>query len=301
MTDLRVYQIDAFTTMRYQGNPAGVVANADGLSDTRMLEIARELNNSETAFVLRPEGDDHDVRIRFFTPTTEVPVCGHATVSAHYVMALEGRSPGWCRQLTGAGVQRIHTVRDGDDFRVAIEQNRPTFDTPLAPALVDKIAIALGVGRDALDPRCPVQFVSTGHGKLLIGLRERATLQRMTPDLAQLAELSQAAGTRGYFAFTLDTPEDDEACTWGRMFAPAIGIAEDPVTGNANGPLGAYLVKHGLIPAGPGPIRYRARQTAASGRSGWMDVTVETEAGEPAAVRIEGRAILCFKTTLPMD
>jgi len=299
MSPLRVYQIDAFTTVRYQGNPAGVVANAEGLDETHMLEIARELNNSETAFILPPEGDDHDVRVRFFTPTTEVPVCGHATVAAHYVMALEGRPPGACRQLTGAGVQRIHATPDEGDIRIAIEQNPPTFAEPLPPDLVARVAAALGIGTDALDPRCPVQFVSTGHGKLLIGLRERATLQNLVPDAAKLAALSEAAGTRGYFAFTLDTPADDEARTWGRMFAPAIGIAEDPVTGNANGPLGAYLLRHGLLSPREGTLRYRARQTAANGRSGWMDVVVTGVPGAPRAVRIEGRAIECFRTTLP--
>lgn len=301
MTELRVYQIDAFTTERYQGNPAGVVANADGLSDTRMLEIARELNNSETAFILNPRGDDHDVHVRFFTPTTEVPVCGHATISAHYVLALEGRAPGECRQLTGAGIQRILTRRDGNDYRVAIRQNRPSFGQRLEPELASQVAYALGADPEALDPRCPVQFASTGHGKLLVGLRERSVLQQLKPDAAKLAELDEATGTRGYFAFTLDTPEHDEAYTWGRMFAPTIGIAEDPVTGNANGPLGAYLVKHGLIAVGNGSVRYRARQTAGSGRTGWMDVTVDVEDGEPVAVRIEGNAVLCFETRLPAD
>lgn len=301
MTDLRVYQIDAFTTTRYQGNPAGVVANADGLDETRMQDIARELNNSETAFILPPVGDDHDVRVRFFTPTTEVPVCGHATLSAHYVLALEGRAPGNTRQLTGAGIQQVGIREIDDDYVVTIEQNRPTFSSPLPADVVREVAAALGVDRSALDPRCPVEFASTGHGKLLIGLRERATLQQLTPDLARLAALSDVAGTKGYFAFTLDTPGDDEAYTWGRMFAPSIGIAEDPVTGNANGPLGAYLVKHGLIAVKEPSVRYRARQASAGGRGGWMDVTVGVESGTPVSVRIEGRAVMCFRTTLPAD
>lgn len=299
--DLRVYQIDAFTTTRYQGNPAGVVANADGLSDARMLEIARELNNSETAFILPAERADHDARVRFFTPTTEVPVCGHATIAAHYVMALEGRAPGWCRQLTGAGVQRVLTKAESGDYTVAIEQGRPTFTAALSDNAVDAVADALGILRTALDPRCPLQFVSTGHGKLLVGLSDRQELRRLAPDPTKLMAVGSLAGTNGYFVFTLDTPANDDTYTWGRMFAPAIGIAEDPVTGNANGPLGAYLVKHGLIGAGQRSVRYRARQATASGRHGWMDVSVDVEAGEPVRVCIEGRAVVCFQTTLPAD
>lgn len=299
MEPLRVYQIDAFTTQRYQGNPAGVVANAAGLDDAQMQLIARELNNSETAFILPAEGSDHDVRVRFFTPTTEVPVCGHATVSAHYALALEGGGEGARRQLTGAGVQRIETIAMDGDYRIAIEQNPPVFHPPLPAPLAAEVAAALGIGDDALDPRCPVQFVSTGHGKLLVGLRDRATLQSLQPDASYLTALGPRVDSRGFFAFTLDTPPEDEAYTWGRMFAPAIGVGEDPVTGNANGPLGAYLVKHGLIEVRDGQARYRARQTAGNGRTGWMDVCVRVDDHEPIGVRIEGRAVTCFRTTLP--
>lgn len=302
MEALRVYQIDAFTTRRYQGNPAGVVANAHGLRDEQMQLIARELNNSETAFILPAEGPDHDLRVRFFTPTTEVPVCGHATVAAHYVLARErGAPPRPQRQLTGAGVQRIETLVEDGDFRIAIEQNPPSFAEPLAASLVAELAVALGVGLDELDPRCPPQFVSTGHGKLLIGLRRRARLQALQPDAARLIALGPRAGTNGYFVFSLDTTPDDDALTFGRMFAPAIGIGEDPVTGNANGPLGAYLIRHGLLRGDGGVARYRARQVAGNGRGGYLDVSVRIEDDEPVGVRIEGSAVVCFQTTLPRE
>lgn len=301
MNELRVYQVDAFTTVRYQGNPAGVVANADGLSDQMMLDIARELNNSETAFIIPSSSRNHDVQVRFFTPTTEVPVCGHATLAAHYVMALEGRTSRECRQLTGAGVQHVTVSAKDNDFLVRIEQNRPTFETPLDETLVAPLLAALGLERGNLDPRCPVQFVSTGHGKVMIGVRDRSVLQALVPDVQELITVSGVIGKPGFFVFTLDTPADDPAQTWGRMFAPAIGINEDPVTGNANGPLGAYLVKHGLIATHSQAARFRARQTAANGRSGWMDVSVDVRSGEPIGVAIEGRAVLCFKTTLPLS
>jgi PhzF family phenazine biosynthesis protein len=301
MNALRVYQVDAFTTDRFQGNPAGVVANADGLDDRSMLEIARELNNSETAFILPANGDDHDVRVRFFTPTTEVPVCGHATVAAHYVMALEGRSPGRCRQLTGAGVQHVTVSAQDDDVLVRIEQGRPMFEPPLDAALVAPLLAALGIQAGDLDPRCPVQFVSTGHGKVMVGVRDRSVLQALRPDSQALIAVSHATGKSGFFVFTLDTPAGDPARTWGRMFAPAIGIHEDPVTGNANGPLGAYLVRHGLLATRGESVRFRARQTAGNGRSGWMDVSVHVSNREPTGVAIEGRAVLCFRTTLSLD
>lgn len=93
MKKYTVYQVDAFTRERFKGNPAGVVTKAEGLTDAQMQAIARELNNSETAFIFPPDGPDHEVRIRYFTPTMEVPTCGHATISAHYVRAVEKSCP----------------------------------------------------------------------------------------------------------------------------------------------------------------------------------------------------------------
>lgn len=87
----RIYQVDSFTKEKLTGNPAGVVTNADGLSDQQMQKIARELNNSETAFIFYPENDAYDVKVRFFTPTREVLICGHATIAAHYVRAIENQ------------------------------------------------------------------------------------------------------------------------------------------------------------------------------------------------------------------
>ncbi|MGH8150766.1 MAG: PhzF family phenazine biosynthesis isomerase, partial [Steroidobacteraceae bacterium] len=84
---IEIHQVDAFTTRRFTGNPAGVVLDADGLDDAEMLAIARELNNADTAFILSPSGPDHDVRARFFTPRAEVGFVGHATVAAHYILS----------------------------------------------------------------------------------------------------------------------------------------------------------------------------------------------------------------------
>jgi len=292
MAPLRIYRIDAFTTTRDEGNPAGVVTDARGLSEAQMQAIARELGHSETAFVLPPRGDDHDVHVRFFSPTVEVPVCGHATVGAHYALALEGGEPGIRRQLTGAGVQNVETREDADGIVVRIHQNAPTFDAPLPEDLVRELADALGLAFDELDPRGPVQFVTTGHGKLMVPIRSRERLRALRPDMTRLASLDARTGGRGYFVFTLDAEEGDDALTHGRMFAPGIGIDEDPVTGNANGPMGAWLVKHGLLSATDGEVRFRARQRNGAGRGGFMDVAVTVEGGEPVAVAIEGRAVL---------
>jgi PhzF family phenazine biosynthesis protein len=296
----RIYQVDSFTTVRFKGNPAGVVPNADGLDEAKMQAIARELNNSETAFVLSPEARDHDVWVRFFTPTTEVPSCGHATIAAHYVRAVEESLPSsTVVQKIGAGILPVEIVKQDDDYKIVMTQGAIEFGEPFRSEQIDEMLAALGLHGQALDPRCPIQIVSTGHSKVLVAVRSREVLNSLQPDLARLTELSERIGCNGYFAFTLDSDEAD-ILAHGRMFAPAIGIPEDPVTGNANGPLGAYLVKHGLASAPKGILTFRAQQGEALGRPGIVEVTVEADGSTPKRVRVAGRAVIVFRSEVAL-
>jgi len=300
MKRYRLYQVDAFTTERFTGNPAGVVPNADGLSVDQMQRIARELNNSETAFVLSPQASDHDVTVRFFTPTIEVPSCGHATIAAHHVRAIENALPSCTvTQKIGVGILPVDVIRDDSGYRIVMTQGPVEFGEPFAADRVGEIMDALGLTASQLDDRCPVQVVSTGHSKVLIGVRSQEVLDSLSPNLAGLAELSGRIGCNGYFVFTLD-PSSAEVFAHGRMFAPAIGIAEDPVTGNANGPLGAYVVEHGLVEPVAGSMSFRARQGEALGRPGTVEVEVEVEGTAPMVVRVAGRAVVVFKTELEL-
>lgn len=299
MKTIRVYQVDSFTTEKFSGNPAGVVPNAGGLSEAQMQAIARELHNSETAFVLPPTAPDHDVWVRFFTPTTEVPSCGHATVAAHYVLAHEKKLPS-CSvvQKIGAGLLPVEIVQEAGDYRVIMTQGAIEFSEPLAEAVRADILTALGLRPADLEERCPLQIVSTGHSKVLIGIQSRSLLHTLNPDLVSLAAISRRIGCNGYFVFTLQAAEG--LLAHGRMFAPAIGIPEDPVTGNANGPLGAYLVRHGLVsPAGP-VFRFRAQQGEALGRPGIVEVEIRLENGLPVQVRVGGRAVIVFRTEIDL-
>jgi len=293
-----LYQVDAFTTQKFAGNPAGVVSHADGLSDAQMQAIARELNNSETAFLLSPSAPDHDVWVRFFTPTTEVPSCGHATIAAHYVRAIENRLPACTvRHKIGLGVLPVEILRQDEDYKIVMTQGRVEFQPPLDGGQRQAIVAALGLAETDLDGRCPVQIVSTGHAKVLVGIRDPARLHALQPDLSRLARLSREIGCNGYFVFTLSAAADD-ILSRGRMFAPAIGIAEDPVTGNANGPLGAYLLRHGLVQPLDERFTFRARQGEAIGRSGTVEVEVTLQDGEPMQVRVGGNAVIVFKTEI---
>jgi PhzF family phenazine biosynthesis protein len=297
-----VYQVDAFTARRFAGNPAGVVPEADGLSEAEMLAIARELNNSETAFVFRAERDDHDVRVRFFTPTTEVPICGHATIAAHWIRAHEGAPKGITRQLTGAGILPVE-IEMGDDGqrRIWMTQKPASFGPAIEGKPRDALIAALGVGSEAIADYGPIQVVSTGHSKVLIPLRSRQVLDRLKPDLEALARLSSQLECNGYYPFTLANPAPG-SLSHGRMFAPAIGIPEDPVTGNASGPLGAYLLVHGKIELDPGGrFTFEARQGEAMGRPGTVTVEImRSDAAGAIHVRIAGEAVIVFRTEIEL-
>jgi PhzF family phenazine biosynthesis protein len=300
MKRYRIYQVDAFTTERLKGNPAGVVSNADGLTESQMQAIAREFNNSETAFILSPTASDHEVWVRFFTPATEVPTCGHATIAAHYVRALENKLPS-CTviQKIGAGILPVEIIREDDGYRVVMTQGKIEFFEPIPSAERSEIIAALGLSDYDLDEHCPIQIVSTGHSKVLIGIRSRDTLNSLKPDLARLTDISGVIKCSGYFVFTFDS-DSSHILTHGRMFAPAIGIPEDPVTGNANGPLGAYLIHHELVPHDKDLFRFKSKQGEAIKRSGIVEVMVEIENGAPTRVKVAGEAVVVFKTEIEL-
>ena len=300
MRSITVFQVDAFTRRPFAGNPAGVVPDADQLTTDEMQNIARELNNSETAFLLAPDGDDHEVRIRYFTPTVEVPTCGHATVAAHYVRArLLGLAPGTVHHKIGIGTLPVEIVAgdSADDLRVIMTQGPPEIGPPLGGDEAAAVEAALGIGAADRHSDLPVQVVSTGAGKVMVALRELATLHRLQPDLPRVAAICRRLGTVGFMVFVQASLEPG-VLTEARMFAPAIGIPEDPVTGNGNGPLGAYLVAHGAAPHDGRRLRFLGRQGAAMGRPGIAEVIVDIEQNRPCKVRVGGNAVIVFRAEL---
>lgn len=293
----RVYQVDSFTRERFTGNPAGVVANAEGLSDIMMLKIARELNNSETAFLFPGAEGKYDVHVRFFTPLCEVPICGHATIAAHYVRALEGNmASGAVVQKTGAGILPVEIRSEDGDYTITMTQGEVKVGEPLPLPVQENILAALGIPKEKQRRDCPIAIASTGHSKVMIGITEQTLLHNLKPDLAKLTELSSQIDCNGYYVFTLH-PEE-KTMVHGRMFAPAIGIAEDPVTGNANGPLGAYFVTYGLFGKEKQEFSFKAVQGEAIGRKGTILVRVKIKEGSPVEVKITGEAVTVFKTEL---
>lgn len=291
---VEIFQVDAFTTQRFAGNAAGVVLGADVLDDEEMQLIARELNNGDCAFIGAPCGDDHDVTVRFFTPRREMPFVGHATLAAHAV--LHARRPQASRRQLGAnGIIEVQALDGGARFSIRAPAT-PLARRPEATELSQALAL-LGLDAAALDPACPPQIVGSASTRLLIGLSHTDHLARLAPQMPELARLSARMGAQGYFLFARQgAPED--CLTESRMFCPALGIDEDPASGNAHGMLGCYFTAHGLLPDSGD---FSGAQGRHMGRPSRIHTHVERDAaGTAVATRIAGSAVIVFQATLSL-
>lgn len=244
MSKIKAILVKAFTTDPAAGNPAGVILDADGLSDEQMLHIAAKLGFSESAFV--SASGKADFRVRFFSPTTEVNFCGHATIATFYaLMGASKISAGKSNEVTvtqetNVGILPVTCHSDG---RIVMTQNAPTF----GPIEHDRTRIAalLGISELAI-LNYPIQVVSTGTPKLMIHVDSLDTLSSITPDLAGITAYCRAGEARGFYPFTSQTIETS-ANFHARQFNPAAGIDEDPITGIAGGALGCYAQRYGLV------------------------------------------------------
>ncbi len=276
MKSYPVYLVDAFTARPFGGNPAGVVLDARGMAEAQMLLVARELKHSETAFVLPSRTADY--RVRFFTPTQEVDLCGHATVASAWVLASEGRlKAGRARQETNVGVLEL----DIDRERVLMEQAPPRVE----PAGVDPGDLAAILGVPAIDAARPLQKAYTGNWTLIVPMPDERAINLCQPKFTELAALSLELGVTSIHLFTLEP----DGTLYSRCFAPAVGVNEDPVTGTANGALGGYLVLNGIA-RGP---RFRARQGDAMGRPGELEVYATAK-----EVRVGGKAVILSRGSI---
>ncbi|MGB6605739.1 MAG: PhzF family phenazine biosynthesis isomerase [Steroidobacteraceae bacterium] len=294
---IHVHQVDAFTREPFTGNPTGVVLNADALSDAQMLAVARELNNAETAFMLAPDATDHTVRARFFTPRSEIGFVGHATVAAQYVLSRRHDAPRRQRQKSKAGIVDVLVQGTDEDRSVAIRRSAP----PLGRELNDRerlaVLDALALASESLDARVPPRIAGASSARLLIGVRTAEPLKHLKPDFGRLTTLSAQLGAAGYFVFALGSRSDDHLVE-SRMFCPALGIPEDPVSGNAHGLLGAYLAHQGLLAPHEERVRFSGVQGQHLHRPGRVEVELEFADGRLEAVWIRGQAVSIFETEL---
>jgi PhzF family phenazine biosynthesis protein len=299
---VRIFQVDAFTATRFSGNPASVVVDADGQSDATMLAIAREFPHAEVAFVSSATDADHDVRLRFFNARKEAPFVGHATIAAHAVLlALGRRAAGVCRQHSGTGIievgARIEQRAGASESIIEFRQSVPDLDVPLAFKTTLRVAEALKVSATHLHEIMPARIARKGSTRLLVPVADRDTLDRIAPNFDTLLALGAEIGADGFFVFAV-LRDGEGLSTESRMFCPALGIPEDPVSGNAHAMLAAYLWDLGQL--GKKPVVFAGRQGQQMNRPGRVQVRLDVDQGELHAVYIAGTAVIVSEGRLAL-
>ena len=290
-------QVDVFTSVPFEGNQLAVFHDAGALPEALMPVLAREMNFPESTFLVDGAAAGTDQRMRIFTPQEELPMAGHPTIGTTFAMAALGRIRAPSARLVfdckvGAIPVELEWTDGGLLDFAWMEQPRPEFGAPLDAALRADLAGALGLeARDLRDS--PLQTVSSGVPFFFVPLSDEAAVDRASADRARLAALFARAGEpepRPVFVFAMSA-RDGVSC-YSRMFAPEFGIPEDPATGGASGPLGCYLLRHGLV------SRDEARalvslQGVKMQRPSRIHIAIDaTGDGEITRVRVGGRAVV---------
>jgi len=282
---LRSYSVlDVFTDVPLEGNPLAVFEDGEGLDTELMQRAARELNLSETVFLLAPadESDAH-ARVRIFTPATELPFAGHPVLGTAFVVG-EREALETVRLQTGSGPVQVTLERSGGRITSGeMTQPLPRWE-PLACA--DAVLAALGVERSAL----PVEVYDNGVLHVYIALEKEEAVAGLAPDTSRLA---REFADYGVNCFT------GAGARWKtRMFSPAFGVAEDPATGSAAGPLAVHLVRHGRVASGEEIV---ISQGAEIGRPSSLHARVTAGAGGIERVEVGGSAVIVGRGEFTLD
>jgi trans-2,3-dihydro-3-hydroxyanthranilate isomerase len=285
--EIRFVFVDVFAPRPLTGNPVSVVPDADDLDLATQQAIAREFNQSETTFLLRPTTEEADWRLRSFTPIgAEVFGAGHNALGAWLWLVAAGRIPAdrsrFVQQI-GDDLLPVEVRRTpGRSDVVSMDQSPPAFGNTVAdPA---ELAAALGLPEADLVADRHAQVVSTGARHLLVPLRNRAAVDAAAPDGSRLAALLREVGGEGCYLYSLDPVDAFDAVAYARFFNPTMGIHEDPATGTAAGPLAARLVAEGIVSDGTTTV---IEQGYALGRPSRIHVTVSGD-----LVRISGSGLV---------
>ena len=295
MATYRYLHLDVFTDRAFEGNQLAVFPEPHGLSDVQMQRIAKEMNFSESTFIFPPERAG-DVRMRIFTPGTELPVAGHPTIGSTFALAIEGtiasRRESFVFEL-GVGPTPVSLEwRDGRLSFAWMTQPLPTFGDVLS----DRGAVALAVNLSESDllPGLPVQIVSCGVPFLFVPLATRAAVDRVTIDQRMIARCFQNAGLEELpvFLFTSDKGlARDDATIYSRMLAAGFGISEDPATGSASGPVASYLLHHRVVSADTARSML-SLQGVAMGRPSRIHMSIDSDGDRITRVRVGGQSVL---------
>ena len=270
------------------GNPAPVTLDADALSTEEMQAMTFGYGE-ESVFLMKPTRQDCDVKARYFVPLHEMEMCSHDTIGAVTVLVKTGRvikTP--VRLETALGQVLVDWENDGDSVKVSLSQFLPRFQAENPTA--EEVCRALRITPDQLAD-LPIESAATSRFKLIVPLRDKASVYGLEPDFETLWSLCDKYHTTGFYPYAKE-PGDDPFLFCARQFPCRAGYPEDPATGVAASALSAYLVLHELIPLHDGWNEITVRQGEAMGRPGIIYAACHLEGGEVTATRISGKARL---------
>lgn len=294
MRKLQMKQVDVFTDRPLAGNPLAVVLDGEGLSSVEMQAIAREMNLSETTFVLAPTKPEANYKVRIFTPGREMPFAGHPSIGTAHALAEEGKISlkerlTTVRQEVAIGVLPIEIEQVTAGGRViTMTQGKPRLGRALTD--VEDLAKALGISREEIaSDELPVQVSSTGLNQLMVPFRSLERIASLAPNFERLKAFEIRFQLDGCYVFVLKA-SDPKAFVHARFFIPSAGVPEDPATGSAAGALGAYLAGNGVF-GSKTPVSFNIEQGSETGRPSLITVTVHQDRGVPDLVKVGGTAV----------
>lgn len=281
--------MDVFTSEPFGGNPLAIFDNADGLTAEQMQKIAKELNLSESVF-LNKASNDADVKMRIFTPGMELPTAGHPTVgTAYYLLKEKGIKPKKDGELLleqNIGNINVHYEnQEGEISKILMEQPLPKFEQTFKDKKL--VASLLSIEEDEIEEDFPCRIVNCGNPFLIVPVKSLESVQKLKLNSELFGEILDEIFITGVMAFTLET-EDQEYISHSRMFAPHIGVPEDPATGSAHGPLACYLHNYNMADLSELSI---GKQGYEMGRPSQVKMRIIQESGKISGVMIGGSCV----------
>ena len=292
MRRLHYHRVNVFTDRAFSGNPLAVITNGRGVVTETMQAIAKEFNLSETTFVVPPDDQQHDWRLRIFTPVNELPMAGHPTVGTSFVLAREHLIDTTKREANivleeGVGPIAVRVeFNDGSPSYAEMSQPLPVFG-PRFDNRREDIADMISLSPEDLDPDLPVEVISCGVPTLIIALRNLDAARRARPRTDVMMRLAKDGAPHLVLVFTSEV-EFPGSTVHTRVFSPLNGVPEDPATGAASGPLGCYLVRHDVV-VRENASKIVSEQGIEMGRTSFISISVESANDEISAVKIGGQ------------
>ncbi len=301
MTVLQYVHLDVFTNQPFTGNQHAVFLDAAGIDERWMQRIANEMASPETTFVFPPEAPETDARVRIFTPSRELPMAGSPTIGTVFALAGAGRLRAGADEAVlglAIGPTTVGLEWGQNSLRFAwMKQTIPTF----GPIVTDTAAVAAALGiqpRDLVGGSLPVQVASSGLPFLYVALNSRVAVDAAAVDRAKLCALLRVLDLEELPVFVFSPePADDGATVYSRLFAPVLGIPEDPARGAASGPLGAYLLRYKAVSAETAS-RLVSLQGVRMGRPSRIHIGLSSRAGVLEEVRVGGEAVVVGEGTV---